>query len=333
MAYEGTLNDFKLDNAPVDCIQSVKFGQVDSQHLLAASWDGSVRLYDIKANQLQVQYSHEGPVLDATFQGNNNCWSGGVDTKVKRFDLQSQTETIVGQHEEPIRCVDYMPDMNLVATASWDRHLKLWDPRLAGSENACVDDITMTDKIYAMSVSGHKIIIGMPSENLCIYDLRTKAKFDRQSLSKKQIRCISSFPDQSGYVVGSIEGRVSVEYFEPMVESSFTFKCHRNKDKTTQTEYIYPVNAVSFHRKHGTLATGGSDGFVSIWDPKSKKRLTQFHMYPGPISSLCFSPDGNFLAIACSQLHVSEETQNIRDIPPDSIYIRRVHEREVKSKV
>lgn len=336
LAYDGSLNDFKLENAPADCIQSVKFGQVDNQHILAASWDGTVRLYDVKANQLRVQYSHEAPVLDVTFQGNNDCWSAGVDKRVKRFDLQSQSETLVGQHMEPIRCVEYMPEANLVATGSWDRHVKLWDPRLSGSDKACIADIVMMDKVYAMSTCGQKVIIGMPGRNICIYDLRTKEKVERLSLLKNQIRCISSFPDQTGYVVGSIEGRVSVEYFDASPEALkqyYAFKCHRNKDKTTQTEYIYPVNAVSFHKKYNTFATGGSDGYISIWDARSKKRLVQFHRYPNSISSLSFSPDGSLLAIACSYLHASEETQNIRDIPPDSIYIRKVHEREVKSKI
>ena len=49
---------------------------------------------------------------------------------------------------------------------------------------------------------------------------------------------------------------------------------------TTGIEYIYPVNAISFHRDFNTFATGGSDGLVNIWDGANKKRLCQFHKYP-----------------------------------------------------
>lgn len=44
-------------------------------------------------------------------------------------------------------------------------------------------------------------------------------------------------------------------------------------------EKIYPVNAISFHSMYNTFATGGSDGYVNIWDGFNKKRLCQFHRY------------------------------------------------------
>lgn len=63
-----TSNEIKLDNVPTDCIQNVKFSKHSNQFLLAASWDGSVRLYDIFQNKLCSKYDHDAPVLDCTFQ-------------------------------------------------------------------------------------------------------------------------------------------------------------------------------------------------------------------------------------------------------------------------
>lgn len=337
MALNYEPHELKLENPPTDCIQSVKFGQVDNDHLLTASWDCTVRLYDVKANQLKLQYTHEAPVLDATFQGNNICWSGGADKIVKKFDFQSQTESIVGYHNEPVRSIEFVPDVNLVATGSWDSHLKLWDPRLCdgSTRSASVAKHLLPDKVYTMSVCGHRIILGLAGRRILIWDLRNMSHVQRESLLKYQLRCIESFADQRGYVVSSIEGRVAVEYLDPSPEvqkQRYAFKCHRNKDPATGLEIVYPVNAISFHRKFNTFATGGSDGFVSIWDGKNKKRLVQFRRYPTSISSLSFSPDGSTLAIACSYLHSSEETFNLRDIPQDSIYIRRVNDHEARNK-
>ena len=52
-----------------------------------------------------------------------------------------------------------------------------------------------------------------------------------------------------GYALGSIEGRVAVEYIDPSPESQkrkFAFKCHRLKNEGGQ-DTIYPVNALAFH--------------------------------------------------------------------------------------
>lgn len=82
---------------------------------------------------------------------------------------------------------------------------------------------------------------------------------------------------------------------------------------------VYPVNALAFHPtyvrmscfsfrlidviracRHGTFATGGGDGIVSIWDLAAKKRLRQYTKYPSSITSLSFNCDGTRLAVAGS---------------------------------
>ena len=51
---------------------------------------------------------------------------------------------------------------------------------------------------------------------------------------------------------------------------------------------------------HGTFATGGCDGGVSLWDGQAKKKLAQLPRMPTSIASLAFNHDGSLLAIACS---------------------------------
>lgn len=334
--HDGGAGEYKLANPPSDCIQSIKFGSSDNQHLLTASWDCTVRMYDVISNQLKVQYNHEAPVLDVTFEGSGHCWSGGADNRIKRYNFHTQEESTIGYHGSAVRCLEYIQDINLIASGSWDRSFKLWDPRLSDSSRSSpVANHSLPEKVYTMSACGEKLIIGTSNRKVLIWDLRNMTHEKRETILKYQIRCLKSFADEQGYVVGSIEGRVAVEYLDPSPEfqkQKYAFKCHRSKEPSTNAEIIYPVNAVSFHRKYNTFATGGSDGFVSIWDGKSKKRLVQYHKYPASISSLNFSPDGNNLAIACSYLHFNEDYDSLRDLPADSIYIRRVNENEVRCK-
>ncbi|XP_015786893.1 mitotic checkpoint protein BUB3 [Tetranychus urticae] len=323
-------NEFKLTSPPEDCIQSVKFGLNSSQFLLAASWDTTVRLYDISVNKLKTQYKHNSPVLDCAFQDSNHAWSGGLDQQVKIFDFVSGKETIAGTHNGAIRCVEYAPEINVVITGGWDACIKLWDPRAPAPSGS----FAQPEKIYTMNICGETLVVGTAGRRVLVWDLRNMSYVQqrRESSLKYQTRYIKCFPNKQGYVLSSIEGRVSVEYFDPAPEvqkKKYAFKCHRNKDTGTGIENIYPVNAISFHKVYNTFATGGSDGYVNIWDGFNKKRLCQFHKYPTSISSLAFSPDNNYLAIASSFLF---ETNQSQDIPEDSIIIRRVTDHETKPK-
>lgn len=325
-------NEIKLDNAPTDCIQSVKFGKNSSnQFLVSASWDFTVRLYDIYNNKLCAKYTHPAPVLDCALQEGTKVWSGGFDKNVRVFDIAKSTEEIVGYHNAPIRCVEYSPDNNLTITGGWDGNVKVWDSR--SSRNIGI--YPQPDKIYSLDICGDLLVVGTAGRRVLVWDLRNMcyAQQRRESSLKFQTRCIRCFSNKEGFVLSSIEGRVAVEWLDvsPAAQKKkYAFKCHRSKTESSSgLEQIYPVNAISFHSGYNTFATGGSDGFVNIWDGLNKKRLCQFHKYPTSISSLCFSPDGSHLAIASSYLY---ESSDIKDVPTDSIFIRKVSDQEAKPK-
>ena len=108
-------SEFRLKDAPDDGISSVRFGPNSGQFLLVSSWDKNVRLYDVQSNNLRVKYAHQRPVLSCAFQDPIHVWSGCLDGKLKSFDINSNQETVVGQHESTIRCIEYSNDINAVS--------------------------------------------------------------------------------------------------------------------------------------------------------------------------------------------------------------------------
>lgn len=76
--------------------------------------------------------------------------------------------------------------------------------------------------------------------NLCF---RVQTEYKRiPSPLKFQTRCVATFPDKQGFLVGSIEGRVAVNHIDDQQQAkNFTFKCHRDSND------IYSVNAMNFH--------------------------------------------------------------------------------------
>ncbi|XP_023170843.1 mitotic checkpoint protein BUB3 [Drosophila hydei] len=323
-------SEFKLNNPPEDLISAVKFGSKSNQYMAASSWDGTLRFYDVAANSMRQNFVQDAPILDCAFMNIVHLVSGGLDNQLRMYDVNTQAETLVGAHDDPIRCVEHAEYVNGILTGSWDKTVKLWDMR----EKRWVGCFEQNNgKVYSMSVIDEKIVVATSDRKVLIWDLRKTDSYvmKRESSLKYQTRCIRLFPNKEGYVMSSIEGRVAVEYLDhdPEVQRrKFAFKCHRNRDHNI--EQIYPVNAVSFHNVYHTFATGGSDGIVNIWDGFNKKRLCQFHEYDTSISSLNFSADGSALAIGCSYLDQFSETPAA--VPNPAIYIRYPTDQETKQK-
>jgi cell cycle arrest protein BUB3 len=136
-----------------------------------------------------------------------------------------------------------------------------------------------------------------------VYDIRKldEAEQVRESPIKAQTRAIRAVAGGAGFAVASIEGRVAIEYLDLAADAQakkFAFKCHRRK--VGETENVYPVNTLATHPVHGTLATGGCDGFVCVWDLDSRRRVSQFHQYPSSVAAVDFNHDGSLLAVASS---------------------------------
>eukprot|EP00904_Undaria_pinnatifida_P008568 jgi/Undpi1/4841/HiC_scaffold_19.g08194.m1 len=235
--------------------------------------------------------------LDCCFKDTSSTgFCGGLDKQVKQVDLETGAVTVLGSHDKPVRCVEYNGSTGTVLTGGWDAKFNAWDPR---SKQPLVQSRPAPGKVFTMSVSDMRAVIGTSNRHIWVYDMRSLVEPEQRRVSslKFQTRCVRVFPDQMGYAVGSVEGRVAVEYFDTSKEAQenkYAFKCHRKGDQ------VFPVNAMAFHPVYGTFATGGCDKMVNIWDGKNKKRLWQSSAYPTGIASMAFNHDGTRLAIASS---------------------------------
>jgi mRNA export factor len=85
--------------------------------------------------------------------------------------------------------------------------------------------------VYALDVKHPLLVAGTADRQLYLFNLQNPQQPYKTVASplKWQTRVVSCFPDRTGYLVGSIEGRVAVHHVEDSVGAAknFTFKCHR----------------------------------------------------------------------------------------------------------
>jgi mRNA export factor len=140
-------------------------------------------------------------------------------------------------------------------------------------------------------------------------------------------------------VLGSIEGRVAVQYFQPapagQKEKNFAFKCHREGTD------VFAINDIRFHKRCGTFATAGGDGCYFYWDKDERIRI--FNPNPNAadaskpnnrivseaITCSAFNHDGTIYAYGCSydwsKGHQYANNNN-------GIFLHSVHESQIQKR-
>lgn len=271
-----------------------------------------------------VNHDNNMPVLDTCFSADGSTvFSVGCDKAVRMWTLGQPTAQQIGSHDAPIKTVGFLKASNLIVSGGWDRKLKFWDGRSPNPSGV----LDMPERVYAMDVRDNLMVVATADRKLITYDVsgpQPREHDRKESPLKFQTRCVSCFVDATGFAVGSIEGRVGIQYVQKVQgRDSFAFKCHR------QDNNVYAVNAIAFNKKFGTFATCGSDGVVNFWDKDNKQRVKGFNPIQRTIPAAAFSEHGNLFAYA-SSYDWSMGSEHVQ--PGNEIFVHYVDEEEIRPK-
>lgn len=236
----------------------------------------------------------------------------------------------IGAHDAPVKCVGFLPSTSMVVSGGWDKKLKFWDARQPNP----VGVIDMPERVHAMDVRGNLLVVATADRQIISYDVsgQPREHSRKESPLKYQTRSLAAFPDQTGFAVGSIEGRVGIHYLQKVPgKESFAFKCHRKDSSDRRHSDVYAVNDICFHNQYQTFATVGADGGVSFWDKDNKQRLKGFDPIQRQIPCASFNAQGNLFAYA-SSYDWSKGSAFYAPGMPNEIFIHYVIDEEIQPK-
>ncbi|CAB3408495.1 unnamed protein product [Caenorhabditis bovis] len=306
-------DDFLVDGAPDDTVQVIKFSPQpqDKPMLACGSWDGTIRVWMVNDSgtiEGKAQQNIGAPVMDlAWLDDGTKIFIAAADKDVRLWDLASNQMAVVGTHDGPVKTCHWINGNNYqcLMTGSFDKTLRFWDMRNLPTQTSLAN-IQLPERVYAADVKYPMAVVALANKNIKVYNLEngpTEVK-EIESQLKYQIRCIAIFKDKNnqmpcGFAIGSIEGRVAVQYVESSnPKDNFTFKCHRSPDLVNGYQEIYAVNAICFHPQHGTIVTLGSDGRYSMWDKDARTKLKTSDAHPMSLTAADIHSSGNIMVYA-----------------------------------
>jgi mRNA export factor len=271
-------NDCNVPNAGGDGISSLNWSPT-ANFLISTNWDAGVRCWEVQEQggeiratpKAQVNHEQSAPALDSCFSADGGTvYSVGADKAVRMWRLgetpPNNVPQQIGVHDAPAKAVGVLPT-GLVVSGGWDRKLKFWDTRSPNPAGV----LDMPERVYDLDVRGNLMVVATAARHIITYNVggsQPQEHSRKESPLKYQSRCVSCFPDQTGFAVGGIEGRVGVQYVQKIPNKDhFAFKCHR------QDNNVFSVNGLAFNNTYGTFATVGSDGVVNFWDKGMYERL------------------------------------------------------------
>ena len=325
-AQDDSLTDLGIDNQanwPSDTISSLQwFPNPQMKILAASSWDGKIHLYEVVTtgyqkylSQKTVYTSQNEPILSIAWKKDASMlFAGCGDNTVKVFDVNTGKSMVLGSHDGPVNSVYWIEQMNLVMSVSYNSQVKFWQ---LGNQNA-VGQLSTDYRIFASDLNFPYVFLGMNNDQLSIFDLGMMANFPAGKIPgnfttplQSQTNCLSLFPKNNGFGVGSIDGRANLSTMEK-VNTSFgggpssgqlfknnskmTFKCHKFEESST-VNVLLPVHSIGFHPESPCFVyTAGGDGMINFWDHEAKNKIKTLSFKGAPVNRVRISDDGLLMA-------------------------------------
>lgn len=309
--------------------------------LMVTTHDGAVLLYRCQtpereiAPKLMSKFHSDAAVASLAFTQSRKTFAGLLDGTVRELDHENMklSAPLYGSESDQIsEAIGHISAVNgnLIVAGSYSGRLIWIDSRTYRP----VHELATLAKIFAMDTTSTNITVGQAQQQVQIFDIRRPelpAK-TRPSGLKFQITSLQSFPNEQGYALSSLDGRVSVEYYDELPQAQqqkFAFKCHRHRDKQTGTDSVFPVTALRFHKQTNTLITSGADGHVCLWDWQRRKRTKQFAALENQlaISHMDVSHDGAIMVVGANDDQYLRAKDYGSEMKGGKVYVRSIMEK------
>lgn len=268
----------------------------DGRMLASCSSDRAIKLWDLTGQQcIATLEGHGDSVTAIAFSPDGKLLaSGSADRTVRLWDVAARTCCcILRGHGDRIGAIAFSPDGQTLATSAIQQ-IKLWNIQRGKCQQTISEGIVMAGAI-AFCPRNDLLVVG---------DAKAVKRWNLKTQQWEQP--LSGFDGQVWSVVYSADGRILAASDKQMVRlwqispteesPSSSFNPTEYPILQTLRGYANSVCSVAWSPNGQTLASGGTDGTVSLWDMGNLCCLGTHQQHQNAIRTLAWSPDGKTLA-------------------------------------